>query len=782
MNNKYLDKLEYNKILDILSTFTNTCIGKELCLNLKPKFNQDDVICEISKTTEALNLCIRKGFPPLTNINNITLYNKIISNDGTLSPKALLDLAYVLKVSRELKEYFYDDTDFDISPFEKIGKYFSALYSNINVESTIFSSILDENTIADDASPKLNSIRKKRRNLEQDIKEKLKFYIRSSYSKYVQDTIITIRNNRFVIPVKEEFKNMVKGFIHDISSTGSTCFIEPISVFELNNQINNLKTEENIEIEKILFHLSSLFHPLAEELQNTFNTIGILDFTFAKAKYSKSLNAIEPKINNEKYINLINARHPLIPNNSVVPIDIHIGHDFSCLVITGPNTGGKTVVLKTTGLLTLMAMSGLHIPAGENSSIFVFDNVFADIGDEQSIQESLSTFSAHMLNIIDILNLSTKNSLILIDELGSGTDPIEGSSLAISILEELYNKNCTVICTTHYPEIKNFALVTDGFENASSEFDIENLKPTYKLLIGIPGKSNAFAISKRLGLSSHILKRASSLLTSDDISIEELLKNIYDNKIEIEKEKETIKKNSNQIEYLRKSLEKQSSDLKNREKEIIDTAKIEARKILISAKEEANSIIKEINSNKNINQLRDKLNTSIKELSVSDNTESNSHGLATSEISVGMPVFIKTLNQTGTILSLPNKSNQVQVQVGLGKMSIDIDKLSRANISQYKSKPKAPNFTNKPIIKSKNISTEINVIGYNIEEATFVIDKYLDDCSISKLKTIHIVHGKGTGTLRNGIHAFLKKHPHVESFRLGTFGEGEMGVTVVTLK
>lgn len=781
MDKKYFYKLEYDKILNSLSAFANTCVGKDFCLNLKPYFDKSTILDELSKTTEALNLTIRKGFPPLTDIPDIYIYNKILLNQSSLSSKALLDFAHILKISRELKDYFFNDDNFDLSCFEKISPYFSNLYSNLNIENRIFSSILDENIIADDASFKLSSLRKKRRTLEQDIKQKLKSYIHSSYSKYVQDSIITIRNNRFVIPVKEEYRNMVKGFVHDVSSTGATCFIEPISVFELNNQINSLKADESIEIDNILFELSSLLHPLVEELQNDFRLIGILDFTFAKANFSKELNAVEPKINNEKYINLVKARHPLIPNDEVVPVDIHIGTDFSCLVITGPNTGGKTVVLKTTGLLTLMAMSGLHIPADANSSIFVFDNVFADIGDEQSIQESLSTFSSHMLNIIDILNSATNNSLVLIDELGSGTDPIEGSSLAISILQELYNKNSLVVCTTHYPEIKNFALVTDGFENASSEFDIENLKPTYKLLIGIPGKSNAFAISKKLGLSPNILKRASDLLTADDINIEELLKNIYDNKIEIEKEKENIQKNSNQIETLRKSLEKQSTDLINKEKSIIDNAKFEARKILLSAKEEANDVIRELNSTKNANQLRDKLNSSIKKLSVSSNeTPNTTKEISCDDITIGMSVLVKNLNQIGTVLSLPNKSNQVQVQIGLGKINVDIKNLSKSN--KIPSSSKTFTNTNKSIIKSKTVSTEINVIGYNVEEAIFVIDKYLDDCSISKLKTVHIVHGKGTGTLRNGIHAFLKKNPHVESFRLGTFGEGEMGVTVVTLK
>lgn len=439
-----------------------------------------------------------------------------------------------------------------------------------------------------------------------------------------------------------------------------------------------------------------------------------------------------------------------------------------------------------------MACSGLYIPANEHSSIYIFDNIFADIGDEQSIQESLSTFSAHMSNIIEILNSSTDKSLVLLDELGSGTDPIEGSSLAISILENFYNKELLTICTTHYPNVKNYVLVTDGFENASVEFDVENLRPTYRLLLGIPGKSNAFSISKKLGLNEDIIKRASSFIDNDTINIEQLLKNIYDDKIYIEKQKEQIEKNSIQINNLRKSLEIQNNSLKEKEKSIIEKAQKEARQILLNAKNEVSTTIKEINkiynnidssSMKDLNNLRNKINESLKD-TVSESIINNNiinNSINSNDIKLGMQVFISNLNQYGTILSLPNKSNQVQVQVGSAKMSINIKFLMLAdNVSNFNKKNY--NSTLHSSFKSKSVSTEINVIGYNVEEAIFVIDKYLDDCSMSKLNNVRIVHGKGTGTLKKGIHDFLKKHPHVKSFRLGTFGEGEMGVTVVELK
>lgn len=792
MQQKYLDKLEFGKILQELSSFCITYIGKDCVNSLIPSTNCDEVSYLLKQTSQANTLIIKKKLPPFIQMADINIYMKVLESGGSLSCKALLEIANILQLANNLKQYYYTDNDESSVLYDTLEVFFSNLYTTPSIFNSITSKIIDENTIADDASKNLHDIRRKKRSLEENIKNKLNSFIHSSsYSKYIQEAIVTIRNDRFVIPIKDEYKSIIKGFIHDTSSSGSTVFIEPLIIFELNNEINSLKLAENLEIEKILVELSSILQPIISELKNNIEIIGKLDFIFAKANYSLSINGVEPKINSKKCINLINAKHPLLDKNTAVPISINIGERYSTLVITGPNTGGKTVSLKTVGLLTLMACSGMHIPANENSSIYVFDNIFADIGDEQSITESLSTFSSHISNIIEILNLSTSNSLVLLDELGSGTDPIEGSSLAISILETFYNKGVLTISTTHYPEIKNYALVTNGFQNASVEFDVNNLRPTYKLLIGIPGKSNAFAISEKLGLDEAIIRRARTLVDDDTISIEELLKNIYEDKITIENEKYAILKNSAQIELLRKSLENKSFSLKEKESNILEKARIEARQILLDAKDKATRTIRDINniydnidnnSIKELNNMRNQLNDSIKNISSNElnkiNSNVNNNTINPKDIKIGMEVFVNTLNQYGTVLTMPNKSEQVQVQIGSAKLNVKI-----ANIVLSKNNNKTNVIKNSfSVSKSKSISSEINVIGYNLEEAIFAVDKYLDDCYISKLNTVRIVHGKGTGILRKGIHDFLKKHPHVKKYRLGTFGEGEMGVTVVELK
>lgn len=816
----YLNKLEYDKILTLLSNNSKTYLGKELCLDLKPANSKDKVITLLKETDEACTLSFRKGNLPISDFEDISLSIKNLESNISLSAKHLLDTANVLRLSRDLKEYFYKDEDFDLSNFPILDSYFSRLYSNKTIEDKIFTCIIDENTIADDASTVLANLRRNRRKLENQIKDTLNKIIHSN-TKAIMDPIVTIRNDRYVIPVKEDFKGQIKGFVHDVSASGSTVFVEPMAVFELNNSISNIKVEESIEIEKILANLSSLLFDLTSELGNNVYLLGKLDFIFAKASFSRGMNAICPVVNDNKCINLVKARHPLIDKDKVVPIDVEIGKNYSSLIITGPNTGGKTVTLKTVGLLTLMACSGLFIPAEEKSSIYVFDNVFADIGDEQSIEESLSTFSSHISNVVHIINNSTSNSLILLDELGSGTDPIEGSSLAISILEYFHNIGAITFATTHYPEIKNYALVTDGFENASSDFDIENLKPTYKLLIGIPGKSNAFAISKKLGISNDILNRAKSFLKDDEISIEELLKNIYDDKLIIESEKEEITKNKNQIELLRKSLEQEKNSQNDLKEDKIEKAKIEAKNLLLDAKEEANSTIKELNvlynnlkdfeeidldnwsdtqianfvkshfkngTLKQANLYRNKLNSSFDKF---NSTNSNIENINNSEVKhfskddlkVGMKIKLSNFNDIANITSLSGKKNVLQVQVGNIKTNISLDDIIEINIKDNKNtknaNSKASSITS---FKSKEVTPEINVIGQNIEEACFVIDKYLDDCAIAKLSPVRIVHGKGTGKLREGIHNFLRKNSHVKSFRLGTFGEGEMGVTVVELK
>jgi DNA mismatch repair protein MutS2 len=605
----------------------------------------------------------------------------------------------------------------------------------------------------------------------------------------MQENVVTIRNERYVIPVKQEYRSYVKGFVHDMSASGSTVFIEPLAVFELNNELNNLKIDENAEIERILYNLSCQLFPYTNELKLDVSIIGKLDFIFAKAKYSNSIKGITPEINTKKFVNLINARHPLIDENKVVPTTLSIGKNFSLLIITGPNTGGKTVTLKTVGLLELMACSGLNIPASEKSSIYVFDEIFADIGDDQSISDSLSTFSSHMINISKILNTATENSLILVDELGSGTDPLEGANLAISILEYFKNNNILTIATTHYQELKRYALVTPNVQNASVEFDIENLKPTYKLLLGIPGKSNAFAISEKLGIKKEIIDKARSLLDKQDVDIETLLKKIYDDKIIIEKEKEEIQKNLNQIELLKKSLQRDDSKLKMKEKELIDNAKIQARDILLDAKDEASKLINQMKQIETdygaideLNKLRNKLNSSIKEKSIKDTAKNTAaNPISKDLIKQGLKVYITNLNQNGIVISSKiNKNDEVSVQIGVIKTNINIKYLEAAK--ELKNDLTKPVISSTPkVSKTRTANSEINVIGLNVSEAIPIVDKFLDDCFLAKLQTARIVHGKGTGKLRQGIHSFLKKHKRVKSFRIGTYGEGEMGVTIVEL-
>ena len=785
----YLEKLEFNKILTMLSNFCITEQGKKLALGLLPSNQKPEVKQLLQETNEAVNLSYRNGFACFYEIADIGIELKKLESNSPLSAKSLLALAHIFKLAQDLKDYF--DKDFlDSAEYPILSRLFFDLYTNKSITDKILACIIDETTIDDKASKSLQSIRRQKRKLEQDIRAKLNDMIHSSsYSKYIQESIITIRNERFVIPVKEEYRSQIKGLVHDISNAGSTIFIEPISVFEMNNELNGLKKEEELEIERILQELTSLFFPYVEELSLDINLISQLDFIFAKAKFSKSLEATTPLINDKKEVHLKNARHPLIDKNKVVPITLDLGDKFSVLLITGPNTGGKTVTLKTVGLLTCMACSGLNIPCDENSSIYVFDNIFADIGDDQSIVESLSTFSSHMLTIVEVIKYTTENSLILVDELGSGTDPLEGSNLAISILDYFKAIGCLTIATTHYQELKQYALVTDDFENASVEFDVATLSPTYKLLVGIPGKSNAFEISRKLGLQEDIITKAQSRMTTSQIDIENLLKNIYDDKSMIEKQKSEISHELERISILRASLEKENEDVKRKEKDLIANAKIKARNILLEAKEDATEIIKQLNSStdkKVLENVRNSLNTKIKDLNtinlVDKVPDNSTNALKPNDITPNMEVFVTNLGQNGTIVSHVSKSNEVQVQVGSLRLTVPIKTLKPSiNINSKANSSLAVNHF-PHVSKSKLVKSEINVIGLNIEESIFVVDKFLDDASLSKLQTVRVVHGKGTGKLRNGIHQFLKKHPHVKSFRLGTFGEGEMGVTVVELK
>ena len=816
-DNKNLISLEYNKIVNLLEKYCKTYIGRKKLFNMKPSFSFEEVQKLLNLTTEAINMRIAFGNIPLSEIAEIEPYFKIIRSEINLSCKALLEIAQVLKLSSELKKYFNSNISNNSNSFILLEDIFSSLYVNDYIVMEITNKIIDENTIADNASPTLLNLRKKRKILEQRLKDKLQDLVHSK-SKFMMDSIITIRDGRYVVPVKEEYRNEIKGLVHDISSSGSTLYIEPITTFEMNNEIQNIKVDEEKEIIKILKELTLTLAPLQDAIFSNIDTIGNLDLIFAKASYSSETNGNEPILNKDKYLNFVKVRHPLINKNVVVPIDIEIGKDFSCLVITGPNTGGKTATLKTVGLNLLLSYSGIYPLCNIGTSICVFDKIFIDIGDEQSIQASLSTFSSHMTNIINITNSADSNSLILLDELGSGTDPIEGASLAISTLKYLYNAGSIILSTTHYPELKNYALVTKGFKNASCDFDVASLRPTYKLLIGIPGKSNAFAISKKLGLKKDILEDAENNIDKTTIHIEDLLKNIYDNKLQIENEKLEIEKNLNQIQALRKSLEEEKSKLDFENANLINESKIKARNIILSAKEEANEIIKELNNilensnasldnnlNNNLksaNSLRDKLNKSLEESLVNNNNSQNisSTKLIPENIKIGMSVFVIPLQQKGIIQSLPNRSKEVLVQIGNAKINVKINNLKlmeddnfESNISTIgsnynnhnksnKSSSNSISFKKSDNFKTENLTTEINVIGLTIEEATQIIDKYLDSCMLSSIPTIRIVHGKGTGKLMRGIHAYLKNNSYVKNYRIAAYGEGDLGVTIVELK
>lgn len=792
MNNS-LKKLEFDKILENVSNYCKTYIGKNHVSELRPLQDKKGIQKMLDETSQGVVLIQRNSTPPLGEIADIKVYLKSLDSYGTLSIKALLEIQNILQMSSNLKNYFEKDY-LETSNFSAVEQYFFDLYVNPSIVSTFAKSIIDEDTIADTASSKLQDIRRKERKIEQDIRSKLNGILHSStYSKYMRENIVTIRNGRFVIPVKEEYRSVVKGFVHDMSSSGSTVFIEPIAIFDLNNELSNLHIEEELEIEKILQNLSGLLYSYTKELENNVQLIGKLDFIFAKAHYSLNLHCTTPEINDEKFIDFKNARHPLIDQTNVVPISVELGKDFFSLIITGPNTGGKTVTLKTIGLLSAMACSGLNIPADEHSSFYVFDHIFADIGDEQSISESLSTFSSHMSNIVKITQKATSNSLILVDELGSGTDPLEGAHLAISILQYFTEMKCLTVATSHYQELKKYALVTPGFKNASVEFDIEHLKPTYRLLIGIPGKSNAFAISRKLGLDENIIEHASSMIDKETVNLEDLLKNIYDSKSKIEDEKIRTSLALQEAEDLRNSLKHQHSNVSDKEKELISNAKQEAKQILLDAKETANSIIKDMNSaqsaskaNKLRNTLNEKIssiNTNVEDVELSDNLLPT---IARENIKPGLNVYVSNLKTNGIVVSNISKDDTVQVQIGIMKMKVDIKNLQQT--SNSKSSTSANNksanysYVARSSLKSQSVSSELNILGLTVDEAIPIVDKYLDDCYIAKLSPVRIVHGKGTGALRNGIHHYLKSNKIVDSFRLGTFGEGEMGVTIVNLK
>ena len=789
MNKKVLETLEYNKIIEQLEKYAVTYLGKEKVNALEPTSNSLLINNWQKETLEATSYILKQHDIPLAPISNIYEQLNKINIGGILTIKELLLISDILRVSRKLKSSFSNGS-IDQIEYPIISEYFECLYSNQKVEDEIERCIKNEDELDDRASGDLYKIRKEILDCESRIKDKLNSLLRSQ-SKFLQEQVITFRDDRYVLPVKAECKSEIPGLIHDQSSTGSTLFIEPTAIFNLNNEIRELKLKEQLEIQRILALLTQMIVPIVELIKVSIDNIAKIDFAFAKGKYSLSMNAFPP-IFVDGYCNFKNARHPLIDKDKVVPINIWFGKDFKSLIITGPNTGGKTVTLKTCGLLCLMAQSGLHVPADEKSEFSIFENIYTDIGDEQSIEQSLSTFSAHMTNLVNILNNVTDNDLVLIDEIGSGTDPVEGAAIAMSVLEFLYKKSCLTIATTHYSELKTFAIQTPGIENASCEFDIETLRPTYKLLIGVPGKSNAFAISKKLGLKEEILKRASDFLTDENIKFEDVLTSMEQDRRKALEEREISKRMLSDAEKVKEQIDKEKAKIDKQKSEIINKAREKARDILLETQEEANDIIKELTKLKNSNskntgkkaeEERSKIKKSLSDIQddlLKPSTIEVKNALKKEEASIGMNVYIPSLDQEATICTLPDKNNDIMVQSGIIKLKIHISQVEKILPKEDKNK-QTLKFANS-FNKSKDISTEIKLLGMTVDEALPILEKYLDDAYLSNMASVRVVHGKGTGALRKAVQEYLKKNPHVKSYRAGMFGEGDIGVTIVELK
>ena len=794
MNTKVLKTLEYNKIIEQLVSKTSSKMGKELSSSLVPYSDLTTIKIKQEETSQAATMILRRGSLALGGLKDIRPSIKRLAIGGNLSQIELLNIGELLRVAKQVKTYAksLQDTN-NANNLDRLYNLFNAIEVINPLYKEITRCIISEEEISDDASNELYNIRRQMKRSNEKIKDHLNKIITSStYKTMLQDPIITLRNDRYCVPVKQEYRGSFRGMIHDQSASGSTLFIEPISVVELNNKIKELFTREHKEIEKILAELSSICFTHKDELASNVDLLTEIDFIFAKGELSLALNGTEPIFNDEKYINIKKGRHPLLDKDSVVPIDIYLGKDFTTLMITGPNTGGKTVTLKTVGLLTLMGQAGLHIPAFDNSQLTIFEDIYADIGDEQSIEQSLSTFSSHMTNIIDILKNANDNTLVLFDELGAGTDPTEGAALAMAILENLHNKNVLTMATTHYSELKVYALSTQGVENACCEFDINSLRPTYKLLIGIPGKSNAFAISKRLGLSDTIIEDAKQLLEHKEIRFEDLITELEISKKTTIIEKEKALKYSKEAEDLKIKVNLQKEKIQEQRDKLLKEAREDAYKILNDAKTEADNIIKNmnklrINSNnsKEMEKNRSKLRSSISSLENDLSTgikNRKSSTKAPKKLRQGDTVFVSTFNQKGTVIEPPNSKGDVLVMLGIMKTKVNIKNLSYVGTNETSYKNNTPKARNNVSSKSMSISPEIDVRGTNVTEAVAILDKFLDDAYLSHLPQVTIIHGKGTGILRAGIHSFLRRVKYVKSYRIGNYGEGESGVTIVEFK
>ena len=790
MNNKSLSTLEYNKIISRLVSFACSDGAKQILHKLEPMTDIDKINTALDYTNDALTRVYQKGSVDFSRIKDIRGSIARLKVGSSLNALELLNISMLLECATHIKGYYEQRAD-SIQPL------IDMLDPVTLLNNAIKKCIISEDEISDDASANLRSIRRQKNIAADRIHTELNKILNSPSTRtYLQDYVITTRQGRFCLPVKAEYKSLMPGMVHDQSSTGSTVFIEPAAVVKLNNDIRELELKEQAEIEVILADLSAKAAEYTDSLLSDYEILTNLDCIFAKALLSRHFNCSRPVMNNKGIVNIKKGRHPLIEPHTVVPIDIYLGTDFNLLIITGPNTGGKTVSLKTVGLLTLMAQAGLNIPALEHSDIAVFDNIFADIGDEQSIEQSLSTFSSHMTNTVDILKKADSNSLILFDEIGAGTDPTEGAALAIAILDSLHRRNITTMATTHYSEIKMYALTTDGVENACCEFDVQSLRPTYRLLIGVPGKSNAFAISKKLGLSDNIINDASRRLDSEDIKFEDLVTDLEQSRVTIEREREELNEYKAQIAQLKSELTKKTERLDERTDNIIRKANEEAARILKDAKEYADKTINAMNKHgmtvkeleKHRSAIREKMNKRQEKLKIepaNNISEHKAHDI--SEFKVGMHVKVLTMNVIGTVSQIHKNKNQVTVLVGSLSTKMDIKNL--AILKGYKdpaetnSKSKGAGGSGKiKMSKSSSVSSEINLLGYTVDEAIAVLDKYLDDAYIARIPQVRIVHGKGTGALRSGITSYLHGVPYIKEFRLGQIGEGAEGVTIVTFK
>lgn len=797
MNEKCYRILEFHKIIDKLCEKADSEPGRKSCASLHASADLAEIEKAQSETAAALTRLFRKDRISFAGNTNIKGLCKALEIGSILSITDLLRIADSLECVKRVQAYGAPERD-DETP-DCIQTYFDRLTFILDLYKEIRRCILGPEEIADDASPALSQIRRQMHSLQDKIHEKMNSYANQSLRAYLQDPVVTMRDNRYCLPVKAEYKGQVPGIVHDQSSTGSTLFIEPAAIVEYNNKIRQLESDEQEEIERILQALSALASGYTRELDLNQKFLTKLDFIFAKAQLAMDMNATKPLYNDEHIIDIRQGRHPLIDSKKVVPIDIRLGEDFDLLIVTGPNTGGKTVSLKTVGLFTLMGQAGLHIPAGDRSRLSVFKDVYADIGDEQSIEQSLSTFSSHMTNIVSILKYADADSLCLFDELGAGTDPTEGAALAIAILSHLHDRGIRSMATTHYSELKLFALSTDFVENACCEFDVATLRPTYKLLIGIPGKSNAFAISKKLGLSEDIIESARTHISEDTENFEDVLANLEKNRVTIEKERAEIEKYKRESQSLKDQLKAKQDKLDTSRDKIIREANEEARAILQEAKKAADEAIRSAmdlnasskesvrNAEKNRQELSKKISEKNSKLSIAGSSPKQTGGLKPGDVMLGTSVKILSMGLKGTVNSLPDASGNLFVQCGIMRTKAKLSDLvllqDGDTASQYAStKKKGASLSGSRSAKTMHIATEINLLGKTVDEALSELDKYLDDAYLAHLPSVRIVHGKGTGALRNAVHSHLKRLKYIDSFRLGEFGEGDAGVTIATFK